>query len=223
MVELPLRSIEGHLFVELEGKPWLLDTGSPVSFGEGDRVVLAGREFPLEEEGFLGLTVSSLAEFTGVACAGLLGGDVLGEFDHLVDVPGGRHVVSAEELDAPGTDLPLDEMMGVPIVPVTVAGRECGAFFDTGAQLSYWQGDGLESFPAQGSVEDFYPGVGRFTTETYRVEFRLGGLPFSLRCGRLPGLLGATLLVAGVEAIVGNEVLRDRPVAWFPRRGILRL
>ena len=64
-------------------------------------------------------------------------------------------------------------------------------------------------------------GVGRFETETYVVPASLGGVAYSLRCGILPGRLGAALLKAAVEGIVGNAVVLDRTVGYFPRRETL--
>jgi hypothetical protein len=35
---------------------------------------------------------------------------------------------------------------------------------------------------------------------------------FTLRCGALAGLLGATLMMAETDGIIGKEVFRDRSV-----------
>lgn len=96
-------------------------------------------------------------------------------------------------------------------------------FFDTGAQVSYFQDDLLATFPPAGVVSDFYPGVGQFETDTFMVPFVLGEEAFSLRCGQLPDLLGMTLQMARVQGIVGNAILRDRMVGYFPRRRMMAL
>ena len=70
-------------------------------------------------------------------------------------------------------------------------------------------------------MTDFYPGFGDFQTETYRVEATIGANRFELCCGSLPDILGATLAMAGVDGIIGNEILGDHVVGYFPRRQML--
>lgn len=217
MDTLPLQFRHGHLFVELGGEPWLLDTGAPTSFGMSRSLTIAGEQFILDTT-YLGLTASTLSQFVGVPCVGLLGADVLGRFDHLFDTNGGRLTVSSAELSHIGETIFLEEFMGIPIVTAHVGDRDYRMFFDTGAQLSYFQDDLLAEFPFAGRVTDFYPGIGQFQTDTYDVTVTLGSVAFTLRCGTLPGLLGMTLMMANTAGIVGNAILINRTVGYFPRR-----
>ncbi|HMM54212.1 MAG TPA: hypothetical protein PKC23_04230 [Candidatus Desulfobacillus sp.] len=214
---LPLRYRDGHVFVELAGEAWLLDTGAPESFGASRGLTIAGQAFE-PGESYLGLDAAGLSELTGTPCAGLLGADVLGCFDHVFDLDAGRLEVSKSELALRGRNVALEEFMGIPIVTARIGQGEHRMFFDTGAQYSYFQGDALDEHPDAGAVEDFYPGLGRFRTETRRVPLSLGGATLELRCGRLPELIGLTLMMASVDGIVGNAVLHGRSVGYFPRR-----
>lgn len=217
MNTLPLQLRQGHLFVELGGELWLLDTGAPSSFGTLRSITIAGEQFSLGTT-YLGLSAATLSQFVGVPCVGLLGADVLGCFDHIFDTASGRLSVSASELSHSGQSVRLDEFMGIPIVSARVGGSDYRMFFDTGAQISYFQDASLAGFAPAGSVTDFYPGVGRFQTDTHEVPVSLGDTSFLLRCGSLPGLLGATLMMADTQGIIGNQVLIDRVVGFFPRR-----
>jgi hypothetical protein len=219
---LPLQLRDGHVFVEIAGELWLLDTGAPAGFGASPTVTIAGERFELNAD-YLGLTPESLSEFIGVPCVGLLGADVLGRFDHIIDTAAGKLTLSTAELSHTGQPVRLDEFMGIPIVTAQIGGRAYGMFFDTGAQISYLQSDALKDFPAAGSVTDFYPGVGEFETDTHDVQVSLERVPFTLRCGTLPGLLGMSLSMAGTEGIVGNAILEKRTVGYFPRRGVMML
>jgi hypothetical protein len=219
---LPLQLRDGHVFVEIAGELWLLDTGAPAGFGASPTVTIAGERFELNAD-YLGLTAATLSEFVGVPCAGLLGADVLGRFDHIFDSAAGKLTVSTAELSHSGQQVRLDDLLGIPIVTAHIGGRPYRMFFDTGAQISYLQGDALKSFPAAGRVADFYPGFGQFETDTHDVEISLEGVPFTLRCGTLPDLLGMSLLVSGTDGIVGNAILSDRTVGYFPRRGVMVL
>jgi len=222
MSTLPLHFRVGHLFVEAGGAWWLLDTGAPASFGSVPTLSLAGQQVQLGSN-YIGLTPASLSQFVGVECAGLLGADVLGQFDLLLDASHNIVAVSTAELQHSGQFLRLDEFMGIPIVSVKIRGADFRMFFDTGAQVSYFQDDSLTDFPPAGTMTDFYPGVGQFRTETHDVEVTVGATAFTLRCGTLPGLLGATLMLAGTQGIIGNQVLIERSVGFFPRRRLLVL
>lgn len=222
MTTLPLIFNHGHLFVRLEGHLWLFDTGATTSFGAVDGLLIAEEQFSISSS-YFGLTASTLSDHVGVECSGLLGADILGRFDHLLDTAGGRLTVSTVELSHDGQHVHLDEFMGVPIVTANVGGSDYRMFFDTGAQISYFQEDSLVGFPPAGSVTDLYPGFGQFQTDTHEVPLSLGDISFLLRCGCLPDLLGATLMMAETQGIIGNQVLLDRVVGFFPRRGILCL
>ena len=226
MHTLPLQLRDGHLFIDLGGdlggQLWLLDTGAPTSFGASRSLAIAGERFELDAD-YLGLTPESLSQFIGVPCVGLLGADVLGRFDHIFDTAAGKLTLSTAELSHTGQQVRLDDVMGIPIVTAQIGGRAYRMFFDTGAQISYLQSDALKTFPAAGSVTDFYPGVGEFETDTHDVQVSLEGVPFTLRCGTLPGLLGMSLAMAGTEGIVGNAILSERIVGYFPRRGVMML
>ncbi|MEY3232076.1 MAG: hypothetical protein RL689_2165 [Planctomycetota bacterium] len=220
MTHLPLEFRDGHHFVEVQGDRWLVDTGAPSSFGTPGQVTIAGEQCSLGAS-YLGLDAATLSRMVGVPCVGLLGADVLGRFDHLFDVEGGRLTLSTDELAHDGQPIGLDDFLGVPIVTARIGGREHRLFFDTGAQVSYLEDDSIRTFPDAGRLSDFYPGFGPFETDTFDVPLTLGPATFTLRCGTLPDILGMTLMVAGVRGIVGNAILRGRTVGYFPRRGVM--
>ena len=107
--------------------------------------------------------------------------------------------------------------MGIPIIQTNINGVTHPMFFDTGAQISYFQSQTLSTFPSVGTVTDFYPGIGQFQTETYLVDVTIGTKTYKLRCGALPELLGRTLMMAGTAGIIGNEILSNRIVGYFPK------
>ena len=222
MLTLPLTLQDGHLFVELDGEFWLIDTGAPTSFGKSNLLSLDGEQFSLGST-YQGLTHETLTSFVGVPCAGLLGTDVLGNFDHLFDTITGTLSISTSQFAHSGRNVDLSEFMGIPVLDVQIAGKPYRMFLDTGAQISYFQDDSFANFPSAGSLIDFYPGVGQFETETRQIDVSLGGVGFTLRCGILPSLLGATLMMAKIDGIIGNQILGHRIVGYFPRRRVLVL
>ena len=222
MTTLRLQFRDGHVFVVLDDELWLLDTGASTSFGTPDELSIAGEQFRLGTS-YLGLTAAALSQFVGVPCVGLLGADVLGRFDHVLDTAGGTLTISTSNLAHNGQSVHFTEFMGFPIVVAQIGGTDHRMFFDTGAQISYLQDDLLANWPSAGSVTDFYPSVGQFETDTHEVQVSLGGVAFTLQCGTLPDLLGATLMMADTVGIIGNAILSNRSVGYFPRRGMLVL
>jgi hypothetical protein len=65
MPTLPLTLTDGHLFVDVDGDRWLLDTGAPSSFGARRALTLAGERFDLDDA-MLGLNAEVLSEYVGV-------------------------------------------------------------------------------------------------------------------------------------------------------------
>ncbi len=172
----------------------------------------------------MGLTAHKLSAHVGRDVDGLLGTDILNEFDVLMDIPQSRVWLSTAHLDCEeGDPLPLEFVMNVPTLTAVIDAAPTMVFFDTGAQVSYFQGETLPRYPAAGRVTDFYPGFGSFSTDTFVTPFQFGRTPCTLRCGRLPTVLGMTLMLAEAEGIVGNELLLGRRVGYFPRRRLLVL
>ncbi len=211
-----------HLFIKTEDKKWLLDTGAPSSFGEVDSFKFADKEFSMSQN-YMGLTAEILSDHLGMECDGLIGTDILSEFDHIIDISKGQITVSKEELALNEQCFTLSEFMGIPIISVHILDKEYQMFFDTGAQISYLQNDVITHFEKLGQLTDFYPGFGQFETETYAVEMGLGDIVYNLQCGTLPGILGMTLAMGGTQGILGNQILLDRIVGYFPRRNKLCL
>ena len=217
MQTYPLTLEDGHLFVAVADGSFLFDTGAPTSFGKISPVNVSEQSFNLPPS-YMGLTAEKLSTYVGRATHGILGGDILNQFDMLIDVPQSRICFSTTPLECGGEELALEEFMGVPILNAIIAGESARMFFDTGAQISYFQGDSLSDFPAEGVVKDFYPGIGEFSTDTFRLPIQLGRSTYQLRCGQLPTLLGMTLMMAGTKGIIGNQTLLGRIAGYFPRR-----
>lgn len=110
MTTIPLLFRDGHLYLKIGQVLWLFDTGAPTSFGVNGTVTLKNETFPVGSS-YLGLTAETLSSFVGVDCIGLLGADVLGRFDFILDVPNGKVDISTSELEYNGTSISLNEFM----------------------------------------------------------------------------------------------------------------
>ncbi|MBL9140876.1 MAG: hypothetical protein JNK53_03325, partial [Phycisphaerae bacterium] len=215
--------MNGHVFAEHASGLWLIDSGAPTSFGKDKHLVLLGEHFAFDNS-YHGLGIEGLVKHVGVECVGLIGSDVLFNFDVLFDCPHEKIEFSKEELDLDGMPVPLWEFMGLPLLMAEIAGTDYRKFFfDTGAQVSYFQDEVITTFPKAGVVTDFFPDSDDFETETYNVDMSLGGVQVTLRCGMLPETLAVALTMANAQGIIGNQLLLHRRVGFFPRQGGLVL
>jgi hypothetical protein len=222
MKQYPLKFINNHLFIAIDESLWLIDTGSPSSFGETNHITLDNLHFDIAPE-LLGTKASVISESTGVPCQGLIGEDILVQFDHLFDLKQDIVTLSKEELPIEGTMIPLVGFMGIPMIKAEIAGKTFQMVFDTGAQISYLQDEVTSTFPSTGVVEDFHPIYGDFTSESYDVVGQVENLSFTFRCGILPEVLGLSVSMANAQGVIGNSIMKGRILGYFPRRSLLTI
>lgn len=213
----PIVFRNNHVFVEIEGALWVYDTGADTSFGNRPTGLLGPKE--VVDELYAGqFSAEDISGFLGETVAGIIGANIINRYDHLIDLATGRLTVSDGDLTAQGCAQPLEFFMGVPMLKSRIGSAQHNLFFDTGAQISYFQGDAPAGSPDAGPLEDFFPMIGTFHTSTRHISIDLNGLSHTLRCGQLPGLMGMALGMANVSGILGNEVMRGRVTGYFPRR-----
>ena len=226
MITLKMTYENSHLFMHTSHGKWLVDTGAPSSISPGLRLSFdqngyqRGFEVPAT---YMGIAIPMLTDLVGVEFKGLLGTDILNEYDILWDIEAETMQLTEKELDASslglvGNELAIGNTMGVPTLDVTCAGRSQTMFFDTGATHSYLT-KFYEQFPPQAKeVKDFLPGFGKFTTKLSQINFEIDQVKYLLQTGELPTLIGMSLSLAGSEGIIGNEIMTHRRIGYFPRR-----
>ena len=210
-----LKSQAGHLYVSIDEYDWLLDTGAPTTFGNIDTLYIGNTRFDIPDN-YMGLNASQLSKFVDHTTVGIIGTDVLNKFNIIVDMKNEIVSFTNDTTSLEGNTLEIYEYMGIPIIIAKINEKSRKMFFDTGAQISYFQNESLYSFPAIGEFTDFYPGFGQFQTNLYMVDAVIGTEQYKLRCGQLPKLLAMTLAKTGTEGIVGNEIFNNHVVGYFP-------
>jgi len=214
----PLTLKNGYLIASINGHDWLLDTGSPVSFGDVTCLTIEGESAPIPPDG-LGLTARELSEHLGYAVSGLLGVDFLNQFDLLFDLPQGQVNISREEQNVVGHALDVEFFMGAPFVKAKLGDERLRLVIDTGSSYTYLQHLPDGAGDSEGVVHDFHPAYGEFQSDTRRFDLHIGDQDYSMRCGTLPPLLGMTLGVFDADGTLGNELFFDRTVLYQPRQG----
>ncbi len=102
-------------------------------------------------------------------------------------------------------ELGIRTFMGIPIIELSVDIRKLNFFLDTGAKLSYLPQNITGNYPSLGRVEDFYPAIGRFQTDSYEIPTSLGEVSFTAKYGNLPNILQGTLTAANAQGIIGFD------------------
>lgn len=222
MYNYPLHFRAGYLFLEVDGSLYLIDTGSPISFGDYPEVSLGGENFKLLDSA-LGFGARQLSNATGVNCAGLIGTDILNSFDIFFDVSQKKCLLSKKPLEIEGNQIPIELQMGLPALQIRVANNKLKAFFDTGASISYFSKDKVRNFPSRGEIfRDFYPGFGEFETDTYAVDVQIGSVTECVTGGYLPDQLEMMLMLMA-SGVIGNSIFVNRKLGYFPQRNIMVL
>jgi hypothetical protein len=139
---------------------YIVDPGSPLSFGRGNLMIINGKNFPIKSTTPGGITANSISELSGLKVDGLIGMDILIHFD--VQFTRNRITFSDTPIFHADTavKLPIIETIaGIPIINLNIKQEDRRIFFDTGAKLSYLSEDLLVGTPI-GEMEDFYPSIG---------------------------------------------------------------
>ena len=156
ITKLPLKYIKGHIFVQIDDGLWLIDTGSPNSFGTAGSLAIGDKKFTLDKKycNFNSLTAGILSQFIGIPCLGLIGMDILRCFDIIFDIADGTIVLSASKIKYDGKGVPVEHFMSIPLFTVQINGIDYRMIFDTGAQISFFQHESRVNFPVAGEFTE---------------------------------------------------------------------
>jgi hypothetical protein len=188
----------------------LIDTGAPMSIGRGRPLVIQRREWVPSTAN--ASVLDAVREHLGVAVDWLIGYDILNAHRMLLDWRASAVHVGRARTRHIASRFPIEMLMGIPVISASHEGRSIRAVVDSGAALSYAPRSVVEGLPDAGEYQDFYPGVGAFTTPTWNARVRLGERDVVLRIGVLPEALQLLFgMLLGPEGwIIGSEFFRDR-------------
>jgi hypothetical protein len=224
----PLFERENHLFVQLPEGPFLVDTGSPMSFGTTGSITFVGETVPLRERaGMLGMNISmtTIQKLVTGPCSGLLGMDFLGKHTIRFCLRAGALVVGDSEDVNRGTVLASAAAMGVPMIGLHSRGTDLRALFDTGAQYGYaLNRDLVNGLDVVGHISDYNPLLGDISSDAWRLPYQLIGEDGQLASPLMHetvGYLEAGLLsLLSAEAIIGWHLLEGVDLVMRPSGGM---
>jgi hypothetical protein len=155
----------------------------------------------------MGISLEAISGEVGEALDWVIGADVLHNFRIEIDWTGGKITVHEDGVAVPAGET-MELVTGIPVISVVLNGRRIPMFFDTGAKISYGKKELIDMVPVSGKARDFYPGYGPFETSLREVPAMISGRELTLTVGQLPSTLEGTLLMSGVQGIVGNDIFR---------------
>jgi hypothetical protein len=206
MNTFPVKFLDGHIIAHMKKFDYIMDTGSPFSFGRGTTVVINGKNFPINSVGFGGVTADSISKLSGLKVDGLIGMDILIHFD--IRFTRNQITFSVTPIHHAGTaiKLPVDTGMVVPIITLNIGHKDRKIFFDTGAKLSYLSEDLLVGV-STGEVEDFHPSIGTYKTKVYEIDVIIDGKVETLTFGSLPSSIRMLLQMSQTKGVIGTQLL----------------
>jgi hypothetical protein len=215
-----LTLVNGHLVARINEQAVLIDTGIPISLGSQTGWHFLNEIHQLSQD-YMGITLQYLCKVVGTQIDIMLGADILKKHHVIIDLAKNRVSFSSQPLFHSVYSIKMETFLGAPIATLTVSGKDCQMFMDTGAKLSYVDHETALKYTPIGKEKDFYPGIGEFETDVFDIPFQLGLLKFNLRCGVLPPILEKTLQVTGKCGIVGTELYQKYLVDLaFPESAI---
>lgn len=210
---------EGHLLANISGKTVLIDTGSPTSIGRVGNFTLNGRSIQLQSS-FQGIIdIDGFSELLGFDIDILLGCDCLNKFDIEINAKKKTITFNDGEQVLLGNIMNTNDIHGIQVVQVKIDDTPIRMYFDTGAKISYIEKRLSNKFTPMEEVEDFYPGLGKFKTMTYKVPIGFEDSKINLTCGVLPEKIEHLMRITlNVDGILGSEVFSKFLVLYAPRR-----
>lgn len=213
---------QGHILIPIGDKRAVLDTGSPGSMAPEPFTFLGVQHNKPTHIG--GITPQTMSEVAGFNLDILIGCDILSQHTIRLRYQEGCLDIGEDILDGSICNT-LEMSHGYPLFPLRLWDKPAKALLDTGAKLSYIDPAHVTGQAPAGQQEDFYPYVGRFTTDIYTVPTFLDGTSVVIEYGVMPHalalLLGAALQITQASAVVGTQLLQhyDCTISW-PRKTI---
>ena len=198
----------------------LIDTGSPISFGDLDVVIMGRDSHPVAQRRL----IDEIRLFLGMEVAAVIGMDILRRYDLRVTYISETSEYHVHHANIPqlslAQNIPLRYAMGIPVVDAAVNGEVVPMFVDTGSHHTFIERAFIKGSKV-GTVNDFCPGLGAFESPAYLTKLSLCGRTFTIHAAVLPRTLEHPLRHSGVRGIIGLDILKQQTTWLGFRSGML--
>lgn len=208
MKQFQIILFKGHPIIKDGENIILIDTGAPLTINASNSLTFCSENYNCSTN-YMGLTVSKLSDLLGMEITTLLGADILSKYEILFDYKNEVVEFNKQEITFNGSEIAISNFMGIPVIELSIDSQKLKFFLDTGAKLSYLSKSITSNYKSVGTVEDFYPGVGKFETECFEISTSFGTKNFIVKYGILPPLLQMTLMLGGTDGIIGFDFFNN--------------
>jgi hypothetical protein len=205
----------GLPYIRVPGGIAVIDTGSPLSFGNIPSVTIDGKAHALARNSLLG----DIRKNLGGEVTALLGMDIIGGYDMIIRKDHREAELYAGRQSAPGAKVPITAMLGVPMLTVSLLGQDIACVLDTGAHIQYIDAGLAAGLRQIGEATDFYPGMASFKTPLYQLEIKIAGESVTTRFGVMPPQLNMMMGMLGAGGILGIGCFMDYNLLFSARDG----
>lgn len=216
-----LTIFDGHPIIHNNNNVILIDTGAPSTIHITDSLTFLANTYSTTTD-YMGMSIAAISEQLGMNITSLMGIDILSEYQLLIDYQNNNIGFSKNKIDLHGKEISITSIIGVPIIELVIDGKKLKFFLDTGAKLSYLSNTITNNYKSTGTEKDFYPGVGEFETNCYKITTTIGENSFKVKYGNLPQLLQMTLMLGGTDGIMGYDFFNNFKVMLDLNNNLLK-
>ncbi len=216
-----LTIFDGHPIIHNNNNVILIDTGAPSTIHITDSLTFLANTYSTTTD-YMGMSIAAISEQLGMNITSLMGIDILSEYHLLIDYQNNNIGFSKNKIDLHGKEISITSIIGVPIIELVIDGKKLKFFLDTGAKLSYLSNTITNNYKSIGTEKDFYPGVGEFETNCYKITTTIGENSFKVKYGNLPQLLQMTLMLGGTDGIMGYDFFNNFKVMLDLNNNLLK-
>ncbi|MCX7957544.1 MAG: retroviral-like aspartic protease family protein [Deltaproteobacteria bacterium] len=211
MKEYKMIMDKGLIFIFIDGKKALIDTGSPITLSDSDftfsgTTVKAKRSFNFA---IMDISLDSIRELSDTQFDIFMGIDLLTN-ENIAFLLSENRFLMGNDINPSGRekDFSYNIFTGVTF-DLKVSGNPITAIFDTGATISYISEELTSELNSVSNKNDFHPLIGNFETPIYNLETcifddeklntEFGNLPDKLNIFQIPFI--------NIQAVLGNHIL----------------
>jgi len=211
-----------HPVVEIDGRNYVVDTGSPISFfvdGHNGILTINNKSFNLKNNP-MGINRDSIEDLIGKDINGFLGLDILFESGSIyMNRQKGYALFGDNSFNlANKENIQKRSLMGLNMleIPVTLNGISTTAIIDSGACISYVSSELIKNSKCTGTIYDYSPSFGGdIHTEKYEMELDICGFSCKAEMAKMTSMIEMSVGLLGYKVVMGfgeikwSELLMD--------------
>lgn len=199
-----LSFVKGHPTISINGKIYVVDTGSPASFSYAGTIPLLGSEYTVPYGEFI---LDDLNRVLETRVDGLIGGEILKRVGAVeFDYP--HNTITFHDIlpDVSGSaEIDVRVFLNYLVFDMEIDGQQRRVFLDSGAPIPYLCNTILPKREPDGYVEDVTPS-GSFSSPVYEMESELAGKMFNVRYGKLPAAHQVMARIMNCQGVIGKDI-----------------